>query len=288
MGRGLVLFGCGLAASSAAAAPRDVQIRSIHFATGVIELHNYGAASEALSGWSFCTHDENQIRLYTNPGGFSGVVVAPGASLFVHFANDAPPLPEHVNRSSLGLFATPLDNGAYSMQLYFAPVNFEDGNTIADHLQWSPGGADHTVADERSDEAVAGGVWTNESAWIATSAGTTALRLLDVSGGVLHGPGDYAALDVMPDCNENFIDDFFDIADGRSQDANSDGVPDECQPPDCPDLDGNGLVDLTDLALLLANFGLTGPDLPGDVDDDLDVDLTDLALLLAAFGAACP
>ena len=51
------------------------------------------------------------------------------------------------------------------------------------------------------------------------------------------------------------------------------------------DLDGNGLVDLSDLAGLLANFGASGA--TGDVNGDGVVDLSDLALLLANFGNAC-
>ena len=51
------------------------------------------------------------------------------------------------------------------------------------------------------------------------------------------------------------------------------------------DLNGDDVVDLTDLAILLSNFdtpsGATLED--GDIDGDGDVDLTDLALLLAVF-----
>jgi hypothetical protein len=60
--------------------------------------------------------------------------------------------------------------------------------------------------------------------------------------------------------------------------------------PSCPgDADGDNDVDLTDLAILLSNFGTVGGVDPsdGDIDDDDDVDLTDLALLLAAFGTFC-
>ena len=55
------------------------------------------------------------------------------------------------------------------------------------------------------------------------------------------------------------------------------------------DLNGDQTVDLTDLATLLANFGVgsgAGPAM-GDVDGDGDVDLTDLAMLLAKFGTGC-
>lgn len=51
------------------------------------------------------------------------------------------------------------------------------------------------------------------------------------------------------------------------------------------DLDGDGDVDLTDLAMLLADFGCQTNTCVGDADGDGDTDLNDLALLLANFGA---
>jgi C1A family cysteine protease len=65
----------------------------------------------------------------------------------------------------------------------------------------------------------------------------------------------------------------------------------ECEaPPDCPeDLNGDGEIDLSDLAILLTNYGITGaaPE-DGDLDGDGDVDLTDLSALLAVYGTSCP
>lgn len=55
------------------------------------------------------------------------------------------------------------------------------------------------------------------------------------------------------------------------------------------DLDGDNDVDLSDLAVMLANYGTTsgaGPE-DGDTDSDGDVDLTDLAVLLSAYGTPC-
>lgn len=52
------------------------------------------------------------------------------------------------------------------------------------------------------------------------------------------------------------------------------------------DLNGDGVVDLSDLAMFLSNFGMsdcTAP-IPGDLDDDCDVDLSDLASFLSQFG----
>jgi probable HAF family extracellular repeat protein len=65
----------------------------------------------------------------------------------------------------------------------------------------------------------------------------------------------------------------------------------EPPPPCIGDVDGNDIVDLSDLATLLAIFGTTsgepGYDPNADFDDDGDVDLGDLALLLGAFGTTC-
>ncbi|RMF84233.1 MAG: hypothetical protein D6744_03410 [Planctomycetota bacterium] len=54
------------------------------------------------------------------------------------------------------------------------------------------------------------------------------------------------------------------------------------------DLNGDCVVDLTDLALLLNNFGASGAGEIGDVNEDGAVDLTDLAQLLATFDDTCP
>lgn len=54
----------------------------------------------------------------------------------------------------------------------------------------------------------------------------------------------------------------------------------------CPgDINLDNTVDLTDLALLLANFGQVGI---GDLDGNCTTDLIDLAILLAGYGAPCP
>lgn len=55
----------------------------------------------------------------------------------------------------------------------------------------------------------------------------------------------------------------------------------------CPaDLAPNGVIDISDLALLLSDYGCTGR-CSGDLDCDADTDLADLAILLSAFGRAC-
>jgi len=84
----------------------------------------------------------------------------------------------------------------------------------------------------------------------------------------------------LNDCNGNGAEDACDIAMGLSEDANMDGVPDSCQ---CPgDLDGDGAVGSTDLALLLGSWGTA--DVAADLDDSGDVGSSDLALLLGSWG----
>jgi hypothetical protein len=55
------------------------------------------------------------------------------------------------------------------------------------------------------------------------------------------------------------------------------------------DLNGDGRIDLSDLAQLLANYGMTSGATyeDGDLDGDGDVDLADLAALLAHYGEDC-
>ena len=59
----------------------------------------------------------------------------------------------------------------------------------------------------------------------------------------------------------------------------------------CPgDLDKDGSVALSDLAILLSNFGTPSGETAddGDFDDDGNVDLADLAIMLSLFGTICP
>jgi|GEM_PF-5218986 len=61
-------------------------------------------------------------------------------------------------------------------------------------------------------------------------------------------------------------------------------------PPPCPgDFNGDGEVGLSDLAILLANYGTPSGALyeDGDFDEDGDVDLSDLAGLLGYYGETC-
>lgn len=53
------------------------------------------------------------------------------------------------------------------------------------------------------------------------------------------------------------------------------------------DANGDGLINFADLNAALADFGMTGPDLPADFDGDGDVDFVDLNRVLSLFGTVC-
>jgi hypothetical protein len=83
------------------------------------------------------------------------------------------------------------------------------------------------------------------------------------------------------DCNNDGIVDYGQILNGQLADTNHNGVPDLCEGPPA-DLNHDGRVDATDLALLLGNWGLTNA--VGDINHDGVTNATDLALLLGAWG----
>ena len=97
--------------------------------------------------------------------------------------------------------------------------------------------------------------------------------------------------DFMPgtdsDCNFNMIPDSCDIADGASLDQNNNGIPDECEPPGIPgDIDGDGSVGVSDLLILLGEWGPCPDcnDCPADLDGDCSVGVADFLILLENWG----
>lgn len=76
-------------------------------------------------------------------------------------------------------------------------------------------------------------------------------------------------------------------------DGNGNGTPDACESPAClGDADGDGQINQSDLALLLATYnrcqGDSGYDDRADFDSDNCVGQSDLAVLLAVYNQQCP
>jgi hypothetical protein len=83
----------------------------------------------------------------------------------------------------------------------------------------------------------------------------------------------------------------FEIVDLEQQTAwGADDFTFAVSPAIAGDLNGDCVVDLTDLAQLLANYGVASGAAyeQGDLDGDGDVDLSDLSALLSAYGTVCP
>lgn len=81
------------------------------------------------------------------------------------------------------------------------------------------------------------------------------------------------------DCDNDGTFDYLEIVNGTQQDANFNGIPDECEVPG--DIDGDGHVGAADLAILLGQWGGAGS---ADFDGDGAVGAPDLALLLGFWG----
>ena len=246
MHRALIVSAVAALASAANAAPRDVQFRTVDLDAGVVELHNFGSATEDLSGWQFCSHDASVVRRYSSGSGLNGVSLAPGDSVYIHFNNDADEA-EEINISDIGGNFATLNATAFAVQIYFPPVSFGNGNAIADIVQWTADGTPNAIADERTDEAMTGGVWGEIDDFIALDGGSF-VRLINLTGAELNSSADYRVAGAIQDCNMNGRDDVFEILDGGD-------VPCGGMSGCVADFDANGAVDSGDLATLLAAWG---------------------------------
>lgn len=129
-----------------------------------------------------------------------------------------------------------------------------NGNGIPDNCDIADGTSTDNNGDGRPDECIA-----------------------DCNGNGIADAIDIASGDAT-DCNVNGIPDECDIVDGGAQDQNANGIPDSCE---ClGDLNGDGIVNGTDLSQLLGGWGTE----LGDINGDELVDGTDLTILLSNWG----
>jgi CxxC motif-containing protein (DUF1111 family) len=89
------------------------------------------------------------------------------------------------------------------------------------------------------------------------------------------------------DCNGNSIIDLQDILVGTSVDADSNGIPDSCEPTCDQDVNGTGGIDVDDLLTVINQWG-NCPAVPapcaGDVTNNDIVDVDDLLAVVNAWG----
>lgn len=259
-------------------AGRSVQMRSVDFDAGIIELFNFDRADVELNGWRFCSHDFNEQRRYTAASGFAGVTIESNTALFVHFNDDAPAGdPDRINRSALGgAFATPLDQDAYALQLFFPDVNgtvsFGNSTLIADHLQWNIDGQGVGSTESRTAQAVGESLWSATGDFVSTQANSAAIRLIDLSGDFPGSPAEY------------------DVVDATAGGCGPADVTTEGSPNGVPD----GAVTLSDFSFYLTLWSasdtaadLTSEGTANGVPDGV-VTLSDFSFYLSLWSAGCP
>lgn len=188
-----------LSTAASAQTNRSIQLRSVDFDRGLIELHNFSSADVALSGWRFCSFDQDDAFRYSSPNGLAGQIIEAGTSFTVHFNNDAPAAdPDRINRNDVGNFATPLNSTAWGLSIFAppasGPIDFNDSTLIADYVQWIRNGNTNSSASIRAGQAVGQGLWTMNNDFVPTSLDTGRIELVAAAGTLLHGPDSYAVV----------------------------------------------------------------------------------------------
>lgn len=233
-----------------------MQFASVDFTNGIIELTNLGTSSVDLDRWRFCTHDFDTRRRYTFANGLNGLTVEPGTSVFLHVNNDAPSGdPDRRDISAVGgNFATPFGTNAFALQIFYPAANnnvsFGNSELIADHLQWKQADDPTGQTEDRTDQAVATGVWSAEGDFVIVGADAAVIRLIDASGDEAGSPSEYA-IELI------------------------------CQ----PDVNGDGALDIDDFSDFVSAFFAGSTRADQNVDGLLDID--DFSAFVSGFFAGC-
>jgi hypothetical protein len=141
----------------------------------------------------------------------------------------------------------------------------------------------------------------NHFGWsVAASSSTAFIGAASYEGELPAQGAAYVYQGVLADCNGNQQSDGCDIAEGTSDDKNANGIPDECELPgyECcallsaapvcsGDVNGDGLVSPTDVALVKYNYGSNDMEAlcRCDVNCDGSIDPIDVGLVKYYSGA---
>jgi len=90
------------------------------------------------------------------------------------------------------------------------------------------------------------------------------------------------------DCDLDGFGDVCEIADGTQEDSDGNGIPDDCEEQPCVgDCNGDGVVDVNDLLMVLDQYANCTGECSGDLDGSGAVDIDDILALLSNWGD-CP
>ncbi len=114
----------------------------------------------------------------------------------------------------------------------------------------------------------------------------------DGTGSVVDGDSDDDGVcdaDEIAGCQDELACNYDpDATDAATCEYATDGFDCDGNPVSCPeDINGNGTIEVSDVLLLLSDFGCTSDCTGADIDGDGAVSVTDILLLLAAFGEDC-
>ncbi|MCI0362410.1 MAG: hypothetical protein L0Y44_08630 [Phycisphaerales bacterium] len=188
------------------------------------------------------------------------------------------PLPEGAAISNIGFHDIEYHSGDAQGNTNNCALNFDGTDWPVTQTSTSIEWATQTFAESNNANALRWGTMYNFrfDADVPPQTGETTLTTYKVAGTV-------NASTVVPgaDCNNNNVADSIDISNGTSEDANKDGIPDECE---CTtsDVDGNGGVDVADLVAVVVAWGAAGG--PADVNGDGIVDMADVLQVVGDWG----
>jgi photosystem II stability/assembly factor-like uncharacterized protein len=252
---------------------------------------------DAQLGYAACGYSGTGWMLKTSDGGDSWTTLegpVPGGFRAVHFFNDNTGVALH----SETLVIRTTDGGATWTQhtipsFSSIAMSFADesvGWTVGDFgsvARTTNGGITWTAQDPGTDDHLRSVCAVSETEAWAGGAYNTLLHTTD-SGETWQS----VEVDGLEAINRIITINAIEVrpSDGDMWIGGDEGLifhrPGDYAPPPDADLDANGLVDVTDLLILLANWGpCPDPeDCDGDIDGNESVDVSDLLLLLANWG----
>ncbi len=216
---------------------------------------------------------------------------------------------ENVNcDTSIGSFSTPMPQGAIITNIGFHDVDYHSGDGMnnvtfdgtdwlsfvtGSAIEWS---AAQSYAQNPNGNAIRWATMYNFRFDCNLPPSRTLLNGANslATLGTFKTRGTVSALVYAPDndCNHNNVGDSIELANGTLHDANSNGVPDECEAQPCPAdiaMPHNGHVDVDDLLAIINGWGpcphpCHAPTCIADIVPNCQVNVDDLLVVINSWG----